>query len=248
MGAGWGIGGGPLRALGLSEPATSRLPPKPGPRRLAIRSSVLLPLPLPCLSASSWARAGVLVVWALLEAKREVRPVGVVGVPFFMSSAPSRMLEISWLTVLGFAGCSVLVVTPEEALSSWHLRAEVAKDRDVEVRIGCARHCEKTALLADCLYAVGARKGMSECEERMMVSPAFMRSIAARDGVWVLVRCELVCSSEVGRPMVLAAGLPLTVQPSLTDFLCLPVWGEDGLRSGVCGEELPHDSRASRVA
>ena len=65
--------------------------------------------------------------------------------------------------------------------------------------MGCARHCEKTALLAGCLYAVGARKGMRECEERMMVSPAFMRSIAARDGVWALVKCRLVGSSEVGR-------------------------------------------------
>jgi hypothetical protein len=95
--------------------------------------------------------------------------------------------------------------------------------------MGCARHCEKTALLAGCLYAVGARKGMRECEERMMVSPAFMRSIAARDGVRVLVESRLVCSSKGERPMVLGgAGLPLTVQPSpsLTDFLCLPVWGE----------------------
>jgi hypothetical protein len=66
------------------------------------------------------------------------------------------------------------------ALSSWYLRIEVAKDRDAEARMGCARHWEKTALLAGCLY-VGASKGMSECEERMMVSPAFMRSIAARD-------------------------------------------------------------------
>lgn len=68
-----------------------------------MRSSMLLRLL--CLSASSWARAGELVVWALLEAKREVRPVGAIGVPFFMSRAPSRMLEISWLAVLGFAGC-----------------------------------------------------------------------------------------------------------------------------------------------
>ena len=81
-----------------------------------MRSSMLL-LVL-CLSASSWARAGELVAWAFLEAKREVRPVGVVGVPFFMSSAPSRMLEISWLAVVGFAGCRGLVLTPEEALSS----------------------------------------------------------------------------------------------------------------------------------
>lgn len=140
------------------------------------------------------------------------------------------------------------MLTPEEALSSWHLRIEVAKDRDAEARMGCARHCEKTALLAGCLYAVGARKGMSECEERMMVSPAFMRSIAARDGVWALVKWKLVGSSEVEGSMVLAgAGSPLTVQPShsLTDFLCLPVWGEMPallLRSGVCGEVPPHDS------
>ena len=119
------------------------------------------------------------------------------------------------------------------ALSSWYLRIEVAKDRDAEARMGCARHCEKTALLAGCLYAVGARKGMSVCEERMMVSPAFMRSITARDRVRVLVEGDVVCSSEVGRPMPMVlggggAGLPLTVQPSLslTDFLCLPVWGE----------------------
>ena len=82
-------------------------------------------------------------------------------------------------------------------LSSWHLRTEVAKDLDAEARMGCARHCEKTALLAGCLYAVGARKGMRECEERMMVSPAFMRSIAAGDGVRLLVEGRLVCSSEV---------------------------------------------------
>jgi hypothetical protein len=115
-------------------------------------------------------------------------------------------------------------LTPEEALSSWYLRMEVAKDRDAEARIGCARHCEKTALLAGCLY-VGASKGMSECEERMMVSPAFMRSIAARDRVRVLVGGELVCSREVKsrRPMVLAAaGSPLTVQPSLTYGLSVP--------------------------
>ena len=87
------------------------------------------------------------------------------------------------------------MLTPEEALSSWHLRIEVAKDRDAEARMGCARHCEKTALLAGCLYAVGARKGMSECEERMMVSPAFMRSIAARDRGRVLVEGGLVCSN-----------------------------------------------------
>jgi len=62
--------------------------------------------------------------------------------------------------------------------------------------MGCARHCEKTALLAGCLYAVGARKGMRECEERMMVSPAFMRSIAARDKAQVVVECWLGCSSK----------------------------------------------------
>lgn len=47
----------------------------------------------------------MLVCWALFEAKREVRAEGVVGVPFFMSSAPSRMLEMSWLAVVVFAGC-----------------------------------------------------------------------------------------------------------------------------------------------
>jgi hypothetical protein len=87
-------------------------------------------------------------------------------------------------------------LTPKEALSSWSLRIEVANDRDAEARMGCARHCEKTALLAGCLR-VGASKGMSECEERMMVSPAFMKSIAARDRVRVWVGGELMCSSEV---------------------------------------------------
>lgn len=65
---------------------------------------------------------------------------------------------------------------PAKMSSSWRLRMEVANDRDAETRKGCARHWETTTLLAGCLYAVGARKGMSECEERITVSPAFMRS------------------------------------------------------------------------
>lgn len=76
---------------------------------------------LRCLSALSCWRAGELFSWALLEAKREVRAEGAVGVPFFMSRAPSRMLEMSSLAVVVFAGesgCEGALLVVEEALSS----------------------------------------------------------------------------------------------------------------------------------
>jgi hypothetical protein len=146
------------------------------------RSSMLLPI---CSeSAVSCERAGELVLWAFLEGKREVRADGAVGVPFFMSRALSRMLEMSSLTdgrrAAGESGC---VLTAEAALLSLSccLRMEVANDRVVAAFKGwAARQCLETnaTLLVGCLYAVGARNGRRDCEERIMVSRAFMRSIA----------------------------------------------------------------------
>jgi hypothetical protein len=135
-------------------------------------------------------------------------------------------------------------MTPEEALSSWHLRTEVANDRDAEVRMGCARHCEKTALLAGCLYAVGARKGMSECEERMMVSPAFMRSIAARDRVRVLVMCGLSCGSGRERPMVYLLCWLVAHSPACLHLrtFCACLSGVLACVRGFAANSLPHDS------
>jgi hypothetical protein len=180
MGAGWATGGGPLRLpLGLSESATFLLAfLVVGVLNCAMRSSMLL---LGCccccsLSAVSWARAGELVLWAFLEAKREVRAEGAVGVPFVMSMALSRMLEMSAMTdvrLAGESGCAGALLRAEAALllsSSCCLRMEVANDREVE---GWARQCleTKATLLA------GSLKAMRDCEERIMVSRAFMRSI-----------------------------------------------------------------------
>jgi hypothetical protein len=156
-----------------------------GARNPAMRSSML-----PffffccCLSSVSWARAGELVLWASLDGKREVRADGVVGVPFFMSRAPSRMLEMSSLTERRRAGASGALLRAEAALllsSSCCLRMEVANDREVEAFMGwTARQCleTKAILLAGSLCAVWASNGMMDCEERIMVSRAFMRSIA----------------------------------------------------------------------
>lgn len=144
-----------------------------GALKLIIRSSMLER----CLSAVSCWRDGVEVSWALLEAKRDVRAEGVVGVPFFMSRAPSRMREMSWLAVVdcaGESGCSGLFF--EEASSACLVRREVAKAREVVFCMGFARQCLETndTLAAGWRYAVGARKGMRDCEERIIVSPALM--------------------------------------------------------------------------
>jgi len=139
-------------------------------------------LPL-CLSAVSWERAGVLVFWAFLEAKREVRADGAVGVPFFMSRALLRMLEMSSLTDgrrAGESGCAgALLTAGGSLLSSCCLRMDVANDREDEAFKGWALQCleTKATLLAGSLCA---RNGMTDCEERIMVSRAFMRSIARK--------------------------------------------------------------------
>ena len=174
-----------------------------------MRSSMLLRLL--CLSASSWARAGELVVWAYLEAKREVRPAGAVGVPFFMSRALSRMLEMSSLTDgrrAGESGCAGALLTAEAALlllsSSCCLRTDVANDRElVEAFKGwAARQCleTKATLLAGSLCA---RNGMMDCEERIMVSRAFMRSIArelaASRGLRCVCAATMRCNGGCGR-------------------------------------------------
>jgi hypothetical protein len=141
------------------------------------------------------------VLWAVFEAKRDVLEAGVVGVPFFMSSAPSKMLEMSCVAVVLLAvvaDCEALLLIPVEALSSWRLRIEVAKDRSTKACMGCVWQWEKATLLAGCLYTVGARKGMRECEERMMDSPAFTRSVATCDSVRI-GRVSVVYSREVGQ-------------------------------------------------
>jgi hypothetical protein len=147
----------------------------------AMRSSMLL---LGCcccsLSAVSWARAGELVLWAFLEGKREVRADGAVGVPFVMSRALLRMLEMSSLTdgrLAGESGCAGALLTAEAALllsSSCCLRTEVANDREVEAFMGWARQCLETKAI----LLAGSLNAMMDCEERIMVSRAFMRSIA----------------------------------------------------------------------
>lgn len=167
----------------------------------AIRSSMLL-LCCCCLSAVSWARAGELVLWASLEGKREVRAVGAVGVPFLPSMALLRMLEMSSLTDGRRAGCSGALLTAEAVSSSCCLRMEVANDREVEVFMGWARQCleTKAILLAGSLCA---RKGMMDCEERIMVSRAFMRSIArelaASRGLRCVCAATMRCNGGCGR-------------------------------------------------
>ena len=165
-----------------------------GSLKLAIMSSMLL-LSCCCLSAVSWARAGELVLWASLEGKREVRAVGAVGVPFLPSMALLRMLEMSSLTDGRRAGCSGALLTAEAVSSSCCLRMEVANDREVEVFMGWARQCleTKAILLAGSLCA---RKGMMDCEERIMVSRAFMRSIARELAASRWLRC-MCCNNAV---------------------------------------------------
>lgn len=125
-----------------------------------------------------------------------VRALGVVGVPFLPSRAPSRMEEMSSVAlVVGLVGESGW---SKPVFLSCLVHIEVANDRESEVCMGCALQWRETkaTLLAGCLYAAGARKGSSGCEERSIVSPAFMKSITARDrvqrgrwrvamGVWV---------------------------------------------------------------
>lgn len=172
-----------------------------GSLKLAIMSSMLL-LSCCCLSAVSWARAGELVLWASLEGKREVRAVGAVGVPFLPSMALLRMLEMSSLTDGRRAGCSGALLTAEAVSSSCCLRMEVANDREVEVFMGWARQCleTKAILLAGSLCA---RKGMMDCEERIMVSRAFMRSIArelaASRGLRCVCAATMRCNGGCGR-------------------------------------------------
>lgn len=172
-----------------------------GSLKFAIRSSTLLLLCC-CLSAVSWARAGELVLWASLEGKREVRAVGAVGVPFLPSMALLRMLEMSSLTDGRRAGCSGALLTAEAVSSSCCLRMEVANDREVEVFMGWARQCleTKAILLAGSLCA---RKGMMDCEERIMVSRAFMRSIArelaASRGLRCVCAATMRCNGGCGR-------------------------------------------------
>ena len=153
--------------------------------------------------------------WAFLEGKREVRAEGVVGVPFFMSKAPSRMLAMSAVTDgrrAGESGCAGALLTAEAALlpsSSCCLRMEVANDREVEAFMGwAARQCLETnaILLAGSLCAVWASIGMRDCEERIMVSRAFMRSIACEwqrpEGLGVSCCNNAVCTyagDEVGQ-------------------------------------------------
>ena len=174
-----------------------------GSLKLAIMSSMLL-LSCCCLSAVSWARAGELVLWASLEGKREVRAVGAVGVPFLPSMALLRMLEMSSLTDGRRAGCSGALLTAEAVSSSCCLRMEVANDREVEVFMGWARQCleTKAILLAGSLCA---RKGMMDCEERIMVSRAFMRSIArelaASRGLRCVCAATMRCNGGRGRAM-----------------------------------------------
>lgn len=91
--------------------------------------------------------------------------------------------------------------------------------------MGCARQCleTKATLLAGCRYAVGARKGIRECEERMMVSLAFMRSIgwggSAAGGGRVLL-----AKSEVGL-LVLSLWLALAHFTLLAGLLAGLLWG-----------------------
>ena len=152
--------------------------------------------------------------WAFLEAKREVRAEGAVGVPFFMSRALSRMLEMSSLTDgrrAGESGCAGALLVAEEALlSSCCLRRDVANDREVEAFKGWARQCleTKATLLAGSLCA---RNDGRDCEERNMVSRAFIRSIARN---WQ--RPDVVCVCELQeRSAMVVRSSTLWLWPSL---------------------------------
>jgi hypothetical protein len=97
------------------------------------------------------------------------------------------------------------LLTAEAALllsPSCCLRMEVANDREVEAFKGWARQCleTKAVLLAGSLWA---RNGNNDCEERIMVSRAFMRSIARewqRPEGWDVCSATMQCGgSEIGR-------------------------------------------------
>jgi len=106
---------------------------------------------------------------------------------------------MSWLMLgrraVGESGCAGAFLTAEAALlsSSCCLRREVANDREDEVFMGWARQCleTKATLLAGSLWA---RNGSNDCEERIMVSRAFMRSIARE---WQCPEGWEVCSATI---------------------------------------------------
>lgn len=70
-----------------------------GARRVEVMELRMSSMLLPALSdlTLAAAREGVLAGWAVLDAKREVRVAGAVGVPLLPSRDSFRMLEMSSL-------------------------------------------------------------------------------------------------------------------------------------------------------
>ena len=127
-------------------------------------------LPPPSGLTFAAAREGVLADWAVLEAKREVRVAGAVGVPLLPSRDSFRMLEMSSLAVRDEGW-----EDPDGLLGG---SSALRRMKVVSVRAfwhwSCGLQCRAIAATrcCGCLYAAGARKGSNGCDERSIASPA----------------------------------------------------------------------------
>lgn len=136
---------------------------------------------LPALSdlTLAAAREGVLAGWAVLDAKREVRVAGAVGVPLLPSRDSFRMLEMSSLAEVEWGWAEPEGLLGGSSARRWrevvNVRAFWHWSWGLQCRAMAANRCW------GCLYAAGARKGNNGCDERRNASPALYRSITTRD-------------------------------------------------------------------